>query len=534
MTDSENLEPTTNSTHEHPPVGQAELVEQGSMPVGSTALESTASVVSPGKGGPLSLEKIRQLRLSQQAAAESRRPKSKPKSGGSSKPSAEKEQESAESASHETSKRFETGKLVTPPPVAPKVAVPSRRGPLSEDLENELNLVMGGQLDLDSFMSGDMQVGLQLAEGQRLHATVIKVHGENVFVSLGGANEGVVSILQFSNLPEPGAQVEVVVRGFLSEEGLYEVLIPGSTVTAADWSDIKEGEVVEVLITSANTGGLECQISNIRGFIPASQVAPYRVENLAEYVGQRVLCVITEANERRGNLVLSRRSVLERERQQERASKLAALEEGDMVKGVVRKITDFGAFVDIGGLDGLLHISQLSWERVQHPSEVLQPNQEIQVRVDKIDPQTGKIGLSLRSLQEHPWANIQARFSPGAIVKGTVTRLAEFGAFVKLATGVEGLVHISELAHHRVSNVSSVVSEGQEVDVKVLSIEGEKQRISLSLKAAQAAPVAQADQQPEEDEAQQPPVTRTPVKRVVPLRGGTGGASGGEQFGLKW
>jgi small subunit ribosomal protein S1 len=226
--------------------------------------------------------------------------------------------------------------------------------------------------------------------------------------------------------------------------------------------------------------------------------------------------------------------VLERERQQERESKLAALEEGAMVKGIVRKITDFGAFVDIGGLDGLLHISQLSWERVQHPSEVLQPNQEIQVRVDKFDPKTGKIGLSLRSLQEHPWANILSRFAPGSIVKGTVTRLAEFGAFVKLATGVEGLVHISELAHHRVGNVSSVVSEGQEVDVKVLSIEGEKQRISLSLKAAQAVPAKQDDQQQEQEEPEQPTIARTPVKRAVPLRGGTGGASGGEQFGLKW
>ncbi|HAC90643.1 MAG TPA: hypothetical protein DCF63_08410 [Planctomycetaceae bacterium] len=533
MTDSEKLDSTIKTSNENHPSVRPELAAQGEPTAAAAAQESTTTVTL-GKAGPLSLEKIRQLRLSQQAAAESRRPKSNPKSGGGGKPSPQSDPESSESNSQESSNRYETGKVVTPPPVAPKVAVPSRRGPLSEDLENELNEVMGGQLDLDQFMSSDVQVGTQLAEGHRLYATVIKVHGENVFVSLGGANEGVVSILQFSNAPEPGAQVEVVVRGFLSDEGLYEVLIPGSTVVAADWSDIKEGEVVEALITVANTGGLECQIGNIRGFIPASQVAPYRVENFAEYVGQRVLCVITEANQRRGNLVLSRRAVLERERQQERESKLAALEVGAMVKGIVRKITDFGAFVDIGGLDGLLHIRQLSWERVQHPSEVLQPIQEIQVRVDKIDPQTGKIGLSLRSLQEHPWANILSRFTPGSIVKGTVTRLAEFGAFVKLATGVEGLVHISELAHHRVSNVSSVVSEGQEVDVKVLSIEGEKQRISLSLKAAQAVTATQDDQEQVQEETEQPTIARLPAKRAVPLRGGTGGASGGQQFGLKW
>jgi small subunit ribosomal protein S1 len=227
--------------------------------------------------------------------------------------------------------------------------------------------------------------------------------------------------------------------------------------------------------------------------------------------------------------------VLERERVEQRAQRLAAIEVGAAVKGTVRKIMDFGAFVDIGGLDGLLHISQLSWERVKHPSEVLQEGQEIDVRVDKIDPQTGKIGLSYRSLQEHPWANIQTRFSVGSIVKGTVTRIAEFGAFVRLATGVEGLVHLSELAHYRVQRVGSVVSEGQEVEVKVLSIEEEKQRIGLSLKAAQAPPAGAELESEVEPEAQE---TETPRKFVRkpqgPLKGGTGGSAGGDRFGLKW
>jgi small subunit ribosomal protein S1 len=311
--------------------------------------------------------------------------------------------------------------------------------------------------------------------------------------------------------------------------------MPGSAVDVADWSEIQEGEVVEAVITGSNTGGLECKVGNIRGFIPASQIAPYRVENMGEFVGQKALCVISEANERRGNLILSRRAVLERERVEQRAERLASIEVGAAVKGTVRKIMDFGAFVDIGGLDGLLHISQLSYERVKHPSEILQEGQQIDVRIDKIDPQSGKIGLSYRSLQEHPWANIQSRFAVGSLVKGTVTRIAEFGAFVRLATGVEGLVHLSELAHYRVQRVSSVVSEGQEVEVKVLSIEEEKQRISLSLKAAQAPPPsAETEEEAAATEAVAEPPRKSVRKQDGPLRGGTGGSAGGDRFGLKW
>jgi small subunit ribosomal protein S1 len=166
----------------------------------------------------------------------------------------------------------------------------------------------------------------------------------------------------------------------------------------------------------------------------------------------------------------------------------------------------------------------------------LQEGQEIDVRVDKIDPQTGKIGLSYRSLQEHPWANIQSRFSVGSIVKGTVTRIAEFGAFVRLATGVEGLVHLSELAHYRVQRVGSVVSEGQEVEVKVLSIEEDKQRIGLSLKAAQAPPPAvESETEAEQPEVQEAEAPRKSVRKPQgPLKGGTGGSAGGDRFGLKW
>ncbi len=423
---------------------------------------------------------------------------------------------------------------VSEPPL-PKLEVPSRRAALPSELQSELEMALAGT-DLDRMLIGDVmvQVGRDLEEGQRIQGRIIKVHGEHVFVSLGGPNEGVISILSFLDQPdpEPGATIEVIVRGYLNEEGLYDLTIPGGAVSVADWDDLKEGEIVEAKVTAANAGGLECTVGQVRGFIPASQVAEYRVEDFTEFIDQKVLCVVTQANASRGNLVLSRRAVLEREKAEKREQRLAELEVGSAVEGTVRKIMDFGAFVDIGGLDGLLHISQLSWEKVKHPSEVLEEGQKIQVRVDKVDPQSGKISLSYRSLQDHPWTDIEQRFPVGAVVHGTVSRIADFGAFVRLSTGVEGLVHLSELAHHRVHKVTNHVKEGQEVDVKVLSVEAERQRISLSLKAAQAPPADAV--KPDEPEVEEPPRELALPKHRGPLKGGTGTNSGGEKFGLKW
>jgi predicted RNA-binding protein with RPS1 domain len=529
--------PTATQTGENPAPESAGLE--------NTSTENNTAGAKSAAGGPISLDRIRQLRMSQQQTRDPSRG-SKPKSaapnfkaaagGPSAKlPTGEKPAQSP--AAQSPASQGDLVSLPTPPPLgtASKVAVPSRRQPLSKDMEDELAAYLG-DANLDSMLVGDssLKVGIMLEEGQRMQAKVMKAHGEFVFVSLGGANEGVLPSLQFEVLPEIGSQLDVIVRGYLPQEGLYELTMPGNAITVDDWSDLKEGDVVEALVTAANTGGLECTVGNIRGFIPASQAAEFRIEDLSEFVDQKVLCVITEANERRGNLVLSRRAVLEREKTEKRAERLAALEIGAAVEGIVRKIMDFGAFVDIGGIDGLLHISQLSWDRVKHPSEVLQEGQKVQVRVDKIDPQSGKIGLSYRSLQEHPWTDIETRFPVGSLIKGTVTRIAEFGAFVRVATGVEGLVHVSELAHYRVQNVGSVVSEGKEVEAKVLSVDTEQQRMSLSLKAAQAAPEKPADAGAAAETVEEPRAEPVLPKHRGPLKGGTARPSGGDQFGLKW
>jgi small subunit ribosomal protein S1 len=353
-----------------------------------------------------------------------------------------------------------------------KIDVPSKRGALSSDLEAELAEALG-DLSFEDVLQKDKinRTGSQLETETRYMAPVVRIHNDNVFFSLDGRNEGVASLRSFRDPPEVGQQLEVVITSYNADDGLYEVSVPGAAISVSDWADLVERAVVDARITAANTGGLECTVNNLRGFIPASQISTYRVENLAQFVGEKMLCVVTEANPLRRNLVLSRRAMMEREKEEARKQTLAEIQVGAVRDGVIRSIRDFGAFVDLGGVDGLIHISQMSWDRVKHPSEVVEEGQKVSVRIEKIDPDTGKIGLSLRAQSEHPWNNIEEKFPLGSTAKGVVSRIANYGAFVKLAPGVEGLLHISELAHHRVQRVQNHVQEGQEVEVKVLEVD---------------------------------------------------------------
>src|SRR5262245_10693884 len=226
---------------------------------------------------------------------------------------------------------------------------------------------------------------------------------------------------------------------------------------------------------------------------------------------------------------------MERERNALRDKMMDELAPGQLREGVVRSLKDFGAFVDLGGVDGLIHISQMSWDRVNHPSEVLTLGQKVKVRVEKFDKDTGKVSLSYREVGDNPWNNVESKYYVGARVKGTVSRLMEFGAFVKLEPGVEGLIHISELAHGRVFRTGDVVSEGQEVEVKVMSVDKEKQRIGLSLKALQARPEKPGEKKVEDEDMPLPADAPKPPRKLnKELKGGIGGPSGGEKFGLNW
>jgi ribosomal protein S1 len=360
---------------------------------------------------------------------------------------------------------------------------------------------------------------------------VVKVHGDDIFLDLPNQNQGIVSLRQFAEPPELGAMLDVLILRFNGEDGLYEVSLPEAAVEIGDWSQVTEGMIVEAHVTGHNKGGLEVEVSRIRGFIPVSQVAAFRVEQLEQYVGQKFPCVVTEANPDRRNLVLSRRAMIEREQAEAKKKLLEELAPGQVREGVVRTLREFGAFVDLGGVDGLLHVSQISWDRIKHPSDVLAVGQKVRVKIEKIDPQTHKISLNLRDFSENPWTNVTTKYPVTSRVTGKVSKLTDFGAFVRLEPGVEGLIHISELAHGRVFRASDIVSEGQEVEVKVLSVDPEQQRISLSLKALQARPEPAKKSEPESEEPEPP---KAASKRKTPLKGGLGRVGDGSQFGLRW
>lgn len=425
-----------------------------------------------------------------------------------------------------------------PPQPKPSYPPPNVRDKLSPELEQELAAALEGQ-SLDALIADTSasDAGDELAPDTRLTATVAKLHREDVFVELGGRNQGVLPLKQFEGTtpPEVGAQLEVVVARFNAEQGLYEVSLPTAVVDVGNWDEVSVGQIIEVTITGKNKGGLECQVAGIRGFIPLGQVSIYRVENPEEYVGQRLSCVITEANRGRKNLVLSHRALMERERKEQREKLLAELAPGQVREGVVRSLREFGAFVDLGGVDGLVHVSQLSWERVAHPKDVLQEGQAIQVRVEKVNRESGKISLAYRDLGASPWENVTDKYPVGGRVTGVVSKLMQFGAFVKLEPGVEGLIHISELGHGRVHRTGDVVSEGQEVEVKVLSVDPEAQRVGLSLKALLPAP-EKPEQKPRDEDSQTPTNQQRRRRKESDrhLKGGIGGPSGGEKFGLNW
>ncbi|MCH2182094.1 MAG: S1 RNA-binding domain-containing protein [Mariniblastus sp.] len=411
----------------------------------------------------------------------------------------------------------------------PEAEVYSTDG-LGHDLEAEIEAALG-DLSMDSFVNQMPTDVAELEPNSRIKATVARLHGDNVFMTFKGQFEGVVPLSQFKSAPADGELVEVIVKERNEDDGLYELSIPGAAMAVGDWSDLSEGAIVDARVTGSNTGGLEASVNNIRGFIPASQIDVFRVENFGEYTNKKLTCVVIEINPQKKKLVLSHRAIVERENEANRAELMKSLEVGQLRDGTVTKLMDFGAFVDLGGVEGLIHISKLSWDRVTHPKEILKEGESVKVKIERIQADTGKISLSHRDTLEQPWEKIDEKYSVNETVNGTVTKIAQFGAFVKLEPGIEGLVHISEIAHHRVVTVKNYLKEGDQVAVKILSIDPDSQKMSLSVKATQAAPVKEKKTEQEEDE----PARELAVsKRDEPLKGGTDRRTGGEDIGLNW
>ncbi len=324
----------------------------------------------------------------------------------------------------------------------------------------------------------------------RVNGRIVSIKGPDVFVDIGTKAEGVIPLDEFEpdEPPQVGQTLQVIPHGFDRESGLMRLSLREAKLEA-DLETIRVGDIVKGRVTGTNIGGLELRVHGARGFMPMSQVDVHRHEDFNSFIGHWLEAEVTEVDRRGKRLVLSRRRILEREREEERRQLRFQLAEGQVRRGVVRRLADFGAFVDLGGIDGLLHVSDMSWSRVNHPSEVVKEGQEIEVRILKVDLVKNRISLGLKQLAPDPWTTVEGRYRVGEQVEGQVTKLLDFGAFVQLEPGVEGLIPISELSWaQRVMHPKDVLKVGDHVRVAILSVSGEKRKISLSLKALAADP----------------------------------------------
>jgi small subunit ribosomal protein S1 len=329
-------------------------------------------------------------------------------------------------------------------------------------------------------------------EGDVVTGKVVRIDNDEVLVDIGYKSEGVIPSNELSirksvdphDEVEMGEEVDALVLTKEDQDGRLIMSKKRARFERA-WRRIEaaaeSGEPVIGTVIEVVKGGLIIDLG-VRGFLPASLVDIRRVPNLDEYMSQQIECKVIELNRSRNNVVLSRRAVLEEQRREDRERILDRLNPGDVVTGQISNIVDFGAFVDLNGIDGLIHISELSWSHVNHPSEVLEIGQEVEVKVLDIDRDRQRISLGLKQTQEDPWQRVIDTYNVGDELEGKVTKVVTFGAFVEILDGVEGLVHISELAPHHVENPREVVSPGDEIRVKILEIDSERRRLSLSVK----------------------------------------------------
>lgn len=422
-------------------------------------------------------------------------------------------------------KRFDKPRRPPEDNIAPTTREKPHLRTLDAEIEAELASAMEGMSDdllggdLPERKPGEKKVTLSpIREG-----TVVSIHNGDVFVQVpGGRSQGLLPKEQFPDgPPEIGSKVMVQVERFDHNDGILVFTRQGA-VQHANWETVTIGQIVEARCTEVNRGGLAVEVNNIRGFLPISQIDIYRVENAGQFVNQKLKCMVVEVDPAAKNLVVSRRALLEQEREEMSKKVWEELTEGQVRKGMVRLIKPFGAFVDIGGADGLIPISEMSWSRIKDPSEVVKVGETVEVVVARLDRDARKVTLSLKQMKPSPWDTIHINFPQGTLVEGIVTRIEPFGAFVEIESGIEGMVHISEVSGQRVRHPGDVLKVGEKVQVKVLNIDRDQRRIALSIKAIKEAE-REAEERAAAIEAGETPA-EPPKPRVKNpnLRGGMG------------
>ncbi|GAB4203729.1 MAG: 30S ribosomal protein S1 [Roseiflexaceae bacterium] len=352
---------------------------------------------------------------------------------------------------------------------------------------------------MEQFLTNPAHDYRNLQYGDTVDGTIMRVDRDEVLVNIGAKAEGVVPVREMQSLTAedkagllPGAVLLVFVVQAEDKEG-RAILSIDKARQEKSWRRLQlmheSGDVIEAKVVNYNKGGLLVNLDGVRGFVPASQVSgisrgpeTQKQSDMAKLVGTSLPLKVIEINRNRNRLILSERQAVQEVREGRKGELLSSLKEGDVRTGVVTSVCDFGAFVDIGGADGLVHLSEISWSRVKHPNEVLKPGDRVQVYVLGVDNDRKRIALSIKRTQNEPWMTVSERYHLGQIVEGTITQLASFGAFARIEDGVEGLIHVSEMGDGRVQHPREVVQEGDTAQVRIIRIDPARKRIGLSMR----------------------------------------------------
>lgn len=348
----------------------------------------------------------------------------------------------------------------------------------------------------------DLSSVVAYKKGDVVKGKIVKIEDNQAIVDIGYKYDGIIPLKELSNVSldhaadavQVGQEVELKVLSL--DDNKEKLLLSKRAVDSEhSWAELQtkleQGTIIEAQVKEVVKGGLVVDVG-LRGFVPASMVERHFVEDFSDYKGRTLRLKVKELDREKNKVVLSQKDVLDEEFEENKKKMMGELQVGQQLEGTVQRLTQFGAFVDIGGIDGLVHISEMAWHHVEKPSDVVSEGDKVQVQILKVDPENDRISLSIRATQPGPWQQAADKFQPGEIVTGTVKRLVGFGAFVEIAPGVEGLVHISQIAHRHIGTPHEVLKEGQEVNVKILDFNPAEKRVSLSIKETEEAPEAPA------------------------------------------
>jgi small subunit ribosomal protein S1 len=384
----------------------------------------------------------------------------------------------------------------------------------------------------------DMNNVVMVKKGDTVKGKIVKIEDNQAYVDIGYKYDGIIPLRELSaiNIDNAADAVtvgqEVECRVSSINDAKETLLLSKRAVDGVKaWDQLQElldkGEVFEGVVADVVKGGLVVDVG-VRGFIPASMVERHFVEDFSDYKGRTLRLKVKELDRENNKVILSQKDVLDAEFELGKQKRMAELTVGEIIEGKVQRLTNFGVFVDLGGVDGLVHVSEIAWSHVDKPEDAVKEGEAVTVKVLKLDPQNDRISLSIKQAQPGPWELVDKNFAVGAIVEGTVKRIASFGAFVEIAAGIEGLVHISQIAHRHIGTPHEVLKEGQSVNVKILEINPGEKRVSLSIKETEEAP-------PEQERPERSDRRREPKETVIPEAYSGEGLSItlGERFGDK-